>query len=146
AAIARVRVLAAAAALALGDPALGAQEPTMPGTLRYGSGLLDVPVSSVLPHLEVRGTYSGIFLSLDRRVSVDETGAETVVEEGRSSFSADAAVCVGLFDRGEVGLTLHSFGSRDDGGDVWGLFGRYRLLQPVDQGLGLAVGALWLTS
>lgn len=146
AAISRVRVLAAAAALALGAPALRAQEPTMPSTLRYGTGLLDVPVSSVLPHLQVRGTYSGMFLSLDRRVSVDATGTETVVEEGRSSFSADAAVSVGLFDRGEVGLTLHSFGSREAGGDVWGLFGRYRLLQPVDQGLGLAVGARWLTS
>ena len=45
------RVLLAAIVTAVGAGQALAQTPTMPSTLRYGSGLLDVPVSSVRPHL-----------------------------------------------------------------------------------------------
>ena len=36
----------------LAAPAIHAQTTTMPSTLRYGSGLLDIPVASELPHTE----------------------------------------------------------------------------------------------
>lgn len=121
-----------------------AQTPTMPSTLRYGSGLMDVPVSSVLPHLQVTGTLSGFFSQLGRRVQIDEAGAPSGYGPGRDDFLADGAFAVGLFDRAEAGLTLQSFGDDEEGGDIWGLFARVRLWEPVDQGVGLAVGARWI--
>jgi hypothetical protein len=118
----------------------------MPSTLRYGSGLLDIPVSSVLPHLRVTGTISGLFLRLDRRVEVDASGNETGFSGGVDEFSADGALAVGLFDRFETGLSLQSLGDASAGGNVWGVFGRVRIWEPVDQGLGLAAGARYVTS
>ncbi|MEX2049331.1 MAG: hypothetical protein WEB90_07120 [Gemmatimonadota bacterium] len=118
----------------------------MPSTLRYGSGLLDIPVSSVLPHLHVRGTVSGLFLGLDRRVEVDAFGNEAGFSGGVDSFNADGALAVGLYNRFETGLTLQSFGDAEAGGNMWGLFGRVRIWEPVDQGLGLAAGARYVTS
>jgi hypothetical protein len=118
----------------------------MPSTLRYGSGLLDVPVSSVLPHLHITGTLSGFWTGLDRRVEVDAFGNETGFSGPVDAFSADGALAIGLFDRFEAGASLQSFGDAAAGGDVWGLFGRVSVWQPIDQGLGLAVGARYLTS
>ena len=123
-----------------------AQTPTMPSTLRYGSGLMDIPVSSVLPHLHVTGTLSGFYSSLGQRVQVGEEGTVTGYGPGRSELYTDASFAVGLLDRFETGVSLQSFGDEASGGDLWGLFGRIRLWEPVDQGLGLAVGARWLTS
>jgi hypothetical protein len=53
---------------------------------------------------------------------------------------------VGLFDRVETGLSFQQFGGDADGGDVWGLFGRVRIWEPIDQGIGLAAGARYVTS
>jgi len=122
------------------------QTPTMPSTLRYGSGLMDVPVASVLPHLHVTGTVSGFFSSLGRRAQVDETGAVSGFGDGRDHFYTDGSVAVGLWDRAEMGVAVQSLGDSDSGGDVWGVFGRVRIWEPVDQGLGLAVGGRYLTS
>ena len=116
----------------------------MGATLRYGSGLLDVPVSSVPPHLTVRATYSSFWASIDRRVRVDDTGAEVGFDPGSTTYHADGAFSVGLFDHAEVGLSLQSLGNSSSGGDMWGLFGRLRLFQPRDQGVGLAVGARYV--
>ena len=127
-------------------PPLAAQTPTMPSTLRYGSGLLDVPVASVLPHRMITGTVSGFFLSLDRRALLDETGSTVGTGPGVSGFFSDASVAAGLFDRAEAGISLQSFEDGASGGDVWGLFGRIRLWEPIDQGLGVAVGGRWLRS
>lgn len=138
-------VLAAAFTVLPYAPA-GAQAPTMPSTLRYGSGLLDIPVSSVLPHLQVRGTLSSFFVGLERRVEVDADGNEAGFSDGFEDLSVDGALAVGLYDRFEAGLTLQSFGGDAKGGDVWGLFGRVRIWEPVDQGLGLAAGARYVTS
>jgi hypothetical protein len=137
---------ASVAALVLIASPTGAQAPTMPSTLRYGSGLLGIPVSSVLPHLEARGTVSGFFLGLDRRVEVDAWGNATGLSGALDRFSADGALAIGLHDRFETGLSFQSFGDTSAGGNVWGLFGRVRLWEPVDQGLGLAAGARYLTS
>jgi len=133
-------------ALALTAADARAQGPSMPSTLRYGSGLIDVPVSSVLPHMSVTGTFSGFFLSLDRTVAVDDEGREFPWDGEIDRFFGDGSLAIGLFDRGEMGVTIQSLGDEAEGGNVWGLFGRVRLIEPVDQGLGLAVGARYLTS
>jgi hypothetical protein len=123
----------------------GAQQtPSMPSTLRYGSGLLDIPVSSVLPHLTLTGTYSGFFVGLDRRVEVDAAGVPTGFGSGVHRFFSDGSLAIGLMDRFETGVSLQSFGR--DSGNVWGLFSRVRLWEPIDQGIGLAAGARYLTS
>ena len=140
-----VAVAALAVTLGFAVPA-ASQTPTMPSALRYGSGLMDVPVSSVLPHLNVTATYSGFFSGLGRRVLIDERGRANGFGPGRSDFYGDGHFAIGLFDRMEAGLALQSFGGSDSGGDIWGLFGRVRLWEPIDQRLGVAVGARYLTS
>lgn len=133
------------AVLSLQGDSILAQTPTMPSTVRYGSGLIDIPVSSVLPHLQVTGTLSGFFSQLGRRVQIDEGGNPAGFGPGRDDFLADGAFAVGLFDRAEAGVSLQSFGGDEEGGAMWGLFGRVRLWEPIDQGLGLAVGARYVT-
>ncbi len=123
-----------------------AQTTTMPSTLRYGSGLIDVPVASVLPHLEITGTYSGSFVRLDRTVEVNPFGVTTAYGPPRREYYQDGSVAVGLFDRAEVGATVQSLGDAADGGDIWGFFGRVQLLRPAAQGLALAVGGRWVAS
>ncbi len=139
-----IRARLAALALIAWIPAVQAQTTTMPSTLRYGSGLIDVPVASILPHLEITGTYSGSFLKLDRTVRVNAAGAVTGFGPGRDDFYQDGSVAVGLFDRAEVGATIQSIGSSTDGGNIWGLFGRLQLLRPTNQGLALAVGGRYV--
>ncbi len=123
---------------------LAAQTPTMPSTLRYGSGYVDVPASSVLGHMTVTGTLSGFWAGLDRRVLVGPDGSETGFGVGRDGVLLDGSIAIGVWDRVETGVSLQSFADGDDGGDVWGLFGRVQLWEPVDQGLGLAVGGRYV--
>ena len=134
------------AGVTLRTEAASAQTPTMPSTLRFGSGLIDIPVSSVLPHLTITGTLSGFFSEIGRRVEIDESGSPSGFGSGRDEFYSDGSVAIGLFDRAEAGVTLQSFGAPDSGGNMWGLFGRVRLWEPVDQGIGLAVGGRYVTS
>ena len=136
----------AVAGACLAVTTIDAQTPTMPSTLRYGSGLMDIPVSSVLPHLNVTATYSGFFAGLARRVEIDEAGGVSGSGPGRDEFLADGSVAIGLFERAEMGLTFQSFQAADEGGKQWGVFGRVRLWEPVDQGLGVAVGGRYVTS
>ncbi len=114
-------------------------------TLRYGSGLLDVPVASVLPHLQVRAAYSGFWTDVDRAPLLDPTGAVVGFTAGSGAYHDDGSLSVGLFDRGEVGLSLQSLGNSDSGGNMWGLFGRLNVFQPRGQGIGLAVGGRYLS-
>ncbi len=123
-----------------------AQTPTMPSTLRYGSGLLDIPVSSVLPHLTTTATYSGFWVGLDRTALVDGTGNIVGFGPGSDSYHWDTSVATGLFDRAEAGVAVQALKGANAGGKTWGLFGRVRLWEPIDQGIGLAVGARYLTS
>jgi hypothetical protein len=127
-------------------PALQGQTTTMPSTLRYGSGLLDIPVASVLPHLAITGTYSGFFMKLDRTVQLDNTGRPVAFGPAVDEFYSDGSVAIGLFDRVEVGTTIQSLGDDAAGGNVWGLFGRVQLYQPTNQGIGLAVGGRYVTA
>src|SRR5688572_10649449 len=140
------RGLLALLALAVAGAA-GAQTPSMPSTLRYGSGLLDIPVSSVLPHMAGTVTYSGFWVGLDRRALVDANGDLVGFGPGADQYHWDTSLALGLFDRAEAGASFQSLEADGaGGGDVWGLFGRVRLWEPIDQGLGLAVGARYLTS
>ena len=127
-------------------PALAAQTTTMPSTLRYGSGLMDIPVASVLPHMTITGTYSGFFMDLGRSLEIDESGNPIAYGGTVDKFYSDASLAVGLFDRAELGATLQSFDAATAGGDQWGLFGRLQLLQPQRRGIGLAVGGRYVTA
>ncbi len=142
----RLALLLAMVGGSLAGTSASAQTPTMPSTLRYGSGLIDIPVSSVLPHMMITGTYSGFFSQVGRRIEIDGAGFPSGFGPARKEFYSDGSLGIGLFDRAEMGLTLQSLGDAESGGSLWGLFGRVRLWEPVDQGLGLAVGGRYLTS
>lgn len=116
--------LGLALAALVSAPALEAQTTKLPSTLRYGSGLMDIPVASVLPHLTVTGTYSGLFMDLGRTLEIDGGGNGVGFGTGYDKFYSDASVAVGLFDRAEFGLSVQSLNDAAAGGNVWGLFGR----------------------
>jgi hypothetical protein len=128
-------------------PAIQAQTTTMPSTLRFGSGLLDIPVASVLPHMAITGTYSGFFNEMSRTVVTNAAG--DIIGFGPATdrkFYSDASIALGLFDRVEVGTTIQSLNDANAGGNMWGLFGRVNLFKPTNQGLGLAVGGQYVTA
>lgn len=132
-------------ALALAVAAFAAQEAaaqtTMPSTLRHGSGYLDNPAASVLPHLAIQGTFSGFFSNLSQTVLTDANGNAIGYGGGSDNFYKDASVSVGLFDRAEVGASLLSLNDANAGGNLFGAYGRVAILKPAAQGFGLAVGA-----
>ena len=119
---------------------------TMPATLRYGSGLLDIPVALVLPHLAFTVTYSGFGASAAETVVPDSPG-QTIPAGGTfDRWFSDGSLALGLFDRAEVGATLQHYADRDRGGRIYGAFGRVALLRPAARGLGLAAGFRYVTS
>lgn len=135
-------VLLAAATLTAG--VAEAQSTKMPSTLRWGSGYLDVPSASVLPHLAITVTGSGFWADVDRSLQVGPQGQVIGYGDPVDKFYSDATLAFGLFDRVELGAVLHSLD--DDGsGTIAGGFGRLALLRPEDQGLGLAVGTRAVT-
>ncbi len=136
----------AAAVLAVGVQEAASQTTKMPSTLRYGSGYMDVPAASVLPHLAIQGTFSGFWINVDRSLVTDAAGSIIGAGGPIDQFYGDGSVTLGLFDRLEVGASLQSFNDADQGGNMWGAFGRLALLRPTAQGLGLAVGARYVTA
>ena len=144
----RVGWLASLALAGLSLPSALTAQITVPSSLRHGSGLIDVPVASVLPHLAVTGTYSNFFLSLDRVLEVNENGDGMGFSDGYDRrLRSDAAVAIGLFDRAEIGATIQAFSDPDGDASnaMWGLFGRLQLLQPTRSGgLGLAAGGRYV--
>jgi hypothetical protein len=118
----------------------------MPSTLRYGSGYMDVPSASVLPHLAIQGTFSGFWVNVDQSLVTDAGGVIIGAGDPIEQFYGDGSVTLGLFDRLEVGASLQSFNDADQGGNMWGAFGRLALLRPESQGMGLAVGARYVTA
>ena len=96
--------------------------------------------------MTITGTYSGFFMDLSRTIEVDGSGNETTYSGPNQDFFSDASFALGLFDRIEIGTTLQSFNEPDLGGDVWGMFGRAQLVKPQGQGLGLALGARYVTA
>jgi hypothetical protein len=139
---------AAAAVVALTLPLeLDAQSTKMPSTLRYGSGYLDVPSAGVLPHLAVTGTFSGFWASVASTPLVDNSGSIVGLDtNGVEKFYGDGSIALGLFDRAEIGVSLQSFNEANMGGNIFGAFGRVALLKPEAQGLGLAVGARYVSA
>lgn len=139
---AALRAAAVAGALAAGGAAdaLAQAATTMPSTLRYGSGLFDVPVATVLPHLTVTGTYSGFRVSVDRSVVTDGSGRPTGFGEPSRRWMSDGSVAVGILNFVELGATFQSFGGSASGGTVAGGFGRLRLLTPRMFPFGVALG------
>ena len=139
--------LLAGAMLVASAQIAAAQNTKMPSTLRYGSGYLDTPSSSVLPHLAIMGTYSGFFANLDQRPLINDAGAIVGFDpDGLDKYYSNASIALGLFDRVEVGASLHSFNDADAGGNLFGAFGQIALLRPEAQGLGLAVGARYASA
>ena len=129
---------------------VSAQSTKMPSTLRYGSGYLDTPAASVIPHLAITGTYSGFWVDTDVIVETNARGRvvgvrQTANDEFNGHYG-DGSITLGLFDRVEVGTTLQSFNDTDQGGNIWGAFGRIAILRPERQGIGLAVGGRYVTS
>ena len=118
----------------------------MPSTLRYGSGLIDIPTASVLPHLTFTGTYSGFTASIPEFVIVDPHGHFITPGPQYEKWLADGSVAIGLFDRIEVGASLQHFADEEEGGNLLGGFGRLSLLPSSVENLDLAVGARWAKS
>jgi hypothetical protein len=114
-------------------------------TLRYGSGLLDVPVANVLPDGAFSVTYSGFFTSNQTDLFTNDSGDVTALgpfqDEG---WRGDFAFAYGLWDLLEVGGTLQSLDRKANGGPLMGAFGRLTLVHAEKNGFGLAVGGRWL--
>ena len=135
----------AAALVFAGTADVAAQNTKMPTTMRYGSGFIDVPDATVLPHLSITGTYSGFYVDLDRTVLTDDNGLNLGFGPGYTDWRQDGSITLGLFDRVELGATFQNFSDAATGGTMAGGFGRVAILRPEDSGLGLAVGARYVT-
>jgi len=136
----------AALVVAVGAGALEAQSTQMPSTLRYGSGLLDVPVATVIPHLTLVTTFSGFWTSHDTEILTNDFGVQVGERPFDGAFRSDASITLGLFDRVEIGTSLQAFEDEAEGGDLVGAFGRLLIFRPEDHGIGLAVGGRFLTT
>lgn len=146
----RPKLLHAAAvallALALLARPGAAQNNGTTSTLRYGSGLLDIPVATVLPHLTITGTYSGFRISIPNTQIIDRNG--NVVGQGPAfeKWLSDGSIAMGLFNRAELGISIQHFDDPDEGGNLLGAFGRVSVLPASVRYLDLALGARYVTS
>ena len=122
----------------------GAQTTRVPSSLRYGSGLLDIPVASVLPHLVATGTYSGFRVSVPNLVDRDGEGYAS--GEPFDRWLSDGSIAIGLFDRMEVGTTLQHFGDAAEGGRMLGAFGRISVLPSTVRYLNVAMGMRYVSA
>lgn len=104
---------------------------TMPSTRMFGTGYIDVPATSVPDHMTFIGTFSGFNIP-------DADCCDP--------WKTDGSIFLGLFDALELGATLQAFGDSDDGGNMLGGFAKWAILNPSDGGLGLAVGASYVSS
>lgn len=115
-------------------------------TLRYGSGLLDVPTATVLPHLTIAATYSGFSLSRHGTRSFDRSSGGRDRRGSGTEWRSDGSVAIGLFGRLEAGATLQHFADVRNGGRLVGGFGRLSLLPGSLERFHLAVGGRYVTS
>ena len=138
--------IAGAVAVALHAAPGSAQTTSMPATLRYGSGLLDIPVGSVLPHLVVTGTYSGFGISVPQLLVVDRRGEVVARGEPFDKWLSDGSVAIGLFGRVELGATVQHIGSADEGGRMLGGFGRLSVLPAAVRFLDVALGMRYVSA
>lgn len=143
---ARRACIAAVVALAVLVRPAAAQPRDVSATLRYGSGLVDIPVGTVLPHLTVTASYSGFRLPWHRTGGSARAGGDRHGRDRGGRWLSDGSVAIGLFDRLEAGATLQHLGDARDGGRIVGGFGRLSLLPGSLDRLHLAVGARFVTS
>ena len=139
------RAVAGLVLLASVQPVSG-QDFRMPSSLRYGSGLLDIPVASVLPHLAFVGSYSGFSLAFDRVIVLDRDGREVSRGARHDKWNSDGSFALGLFDRIELGATVQHYDTEENGGNLLGGFARASLLPAAIDRAGLAVGARYVSS
>jgi hypothetical protein len=136
------------AALVAAVPLQAQYSTKMPTTLRWGSGHVDVPSASVLPHMAITGAYSGFYVNIDDDLVIGGNGQIIGTRGQLKKWYSDASVAFGLFDRAEVGAVLHSLD--DEGsGNLIGAFGQLALVRPsveTRSGIGLAVGGKYSTS
>ena len=125
---------------------VAAQTTKVPSTLRHGSGLIDIPVAGVLADRALTVTYSGFWTSNDTDVTTDASGDITGTEAFSGSWHSDLAVARGLFDLVEFGVNIQSLSDAEEGGTLWGAFGRLSILSPQTQPIGLAVGGRYASS
>jgi peptidoglycan-associated lipoprotein len=145
--LARFRFVAFAfLALFIVAPPGSGQSTKMPSTLRYGSGILDIPVGSVLPHKAFTATYSGFGISIDQTLLLRRNGEVRRRGFGYDKWLSDMSLALGLFDRVEVGATIQHIDDEADGGNMLGGFGRISLLPSTVENLDLAVGARYVSS
>ena len=135
-----------ALALVVSAQAVTAQNLRMPTTLRYGSGLLDIPVASVLAHGALSLSYSGFKLSTDRTIMLDRSGRVAGHKDGTDKWLSDGALAIGLFNRVEIGASIQHFDDEENGGNMFGGFARISLLPASMQRFALAAGARYVTS
>ena len=125
---------------------VAAQTTKVPSTLRHGSGLMDIPVAGVLADRALTLTYSGFWTSNDTDVTTDLSGNITGTEAFPGGWNSDLAVARGLFDLLEFGVSIQSLSDPEEGGNLWGAFGRLSILSPQTQPIGLAVGGRYASS
>ena len=138
--------VSALVALFLVAPDVSAQTTKMPSTLRYGSGILDIPVATVLPHSTFVATYSGFGINIDQTLLLKRNGEVRRRGDAYSKWLSDLSLTLGLFDRVEVGATIQHFDDETNGGNILGGFGRISLLPATVENLSLAVGARYVSS
>ena len=140
------RVGVAVAALMVLSQSAAAQSFRMPSTLRYGSGLIDVPVAWVLPHMGVTGTFSAMALSSENPVVLNSEGEPLTKTdpEGFSKTVMDGSIAIGIMNRLELGASIQHFAPEEDGGNMLGAFARLSLFS-TDR-FGVAGGARYVTS
>lgn len=140
-----IRRSTALAIACLGLLAQDAASQAQTSTLRYGTGLLDVPTAKVAPHLSFAGTYSGFGISVANRLVLDRSGREIAKGDPYEKWVSDGSLTLGLFDRLEVGATIQHYDDPADGGNLLGGFGQ-ALLLPADRGFNIALGARYVSS
>ena len=126
--------------------AVAAQTTKVPSTLRHGSGLMDIPVAGVLADRALTVTYSGFWTTNDTDFTTDASGNITGTEAFPGGWNSDLAVARGLFDFFEFGVNIQSLNDAEEGGNLWGAFGRLSILSPQTQPIGLAVGGRYASS
>jgi len=126
--------------------AVAAQTTKVPSTLRHGSGLMDIPVAGVLADRALTVTYSGFWTTNDTDFTTDASGDITGTEAFPGGWNSDLAVARGLFDFFEFGVNIQSLSDAEEGGNLWGAFGRLSILSPQTQPIGLAVGGRYASS
>ena len=107
---------------------------------------MDIPVAGVLADRAMTVTYSGFWTSNDTDVTTDALGNITGTEPFSGSWNSDFAVARGFFDLLEIGANIQSLNDAQEGGTLWGAFGRLSILSPQTQPIGLAVGGRWASS